>query len=189
MFHRFIATVVLLLILATGASAQSEKKSVFYAGLGISVPTGTLDEGWNLGFHGRGAVGFLVSEPRSKTELEIIGEVAYHSFALDKMGTGATGGAASAIQIGAGPKVTFSSESTSLKFFIAGTVGVGIVDVADLTIPGFGTFQTEGETKLYFNPSIGVELGKSAFISAGYVSIATSGEAFAYIPLTVGMHF
>lgn len=184
MIRRIILSLSAILLLTSSLLAQPGRSMNWQLGVGISNPTGDLGEGWSTGFHGRGALIFPTSTVQeSNTSVGFLAELAYHSFPLDDLGLDVSGGTLSSILIGGGAVVYFAKENAPTRFFLMGTLGLGVVDISD--IEGFAVF--DGESKIYFNPSVGVQIGKTVYVSAGYVSIALSGSPATFFPITLGV--
>ena len=61
-FSTLLTLAAMLLMFASNPVAQDLEKPVdFYLGVGASIPTGELADGWNIGFLATGRAGFLVA--------------------------------------------------------------------------------------------------------------------------------
>lgn len=180
-------TGIMVLALAISVTA-AEKKNHFYLGAGVGIPTGDAGDGWKMGFHGQGGLGFQASPT-----VEVIPVVAYHTFGLDDQGSGATGGTLNILMFGGDVKLGFGKEGSKTSPFVFGGAGMGNAKITDVTIPGFGTIKGDSETKVYFNFGGGLDIvssdAMSFFVKASFVSVATSGSAVTYIPFTAGVRF
>ncbi|MDZ4723448.1 MAG: hypothetical protein SGI97_06055 [candidate division Zixibacteria bacterium] len=171
--------VLAALLCANSSTAQTPLNIKGYVGVGIDMPTGILGDGWNMGFHGEAALGFLLpAQP-----FEILGEIAYHSFGLDDQGTGIDGGTFSAFRFGVAAKVRIiPSVGTTAPFF---SFGVGFAQAA---IGDIGGFSFPDETKPYIKLGGGVDFLKF-FAKVEYVNVFTEGESAKFVPITFGVRF
>jgi len=186
-----VTVFTVLAILVAGSLAVSQvqaqeaaKPMSFYLGGGVSVPTGDLGDGWKLGFHGFGRVGFNVAP-----KLDILAGLDYHTFSVDDQGvSGIEGGALSTINITGDLKVNLGTPAMSANPFVLGGVGLAIESVSDLTIAGLGTFSFDSESDVFIEVGGGAEFNKF-FIMGRYVNIFSSGSSISYLPITVGVKF
>ncbi len=163
---------------------EAAKPMSFYLGGGLSVPTGDLGDGWKLGFHGLGRVGFNVAP-----KLDILAGIDYHTFSVDDQGvSGVSGGAISTINFVGDLKVNLGAPGMSTNPFVLGGVGLAIASISDLTIAGLGTFSFDSESKMFVEVGGGVEFNKF-FVQGRYVNIFTEGSSISYLPITVGVKF
>lgn len=170
------------------AQSQDEKKVHGYFGIGLDVPIGDLADGWNIGFHGDAAVGFLLNSPTNRTLLELLGEIGYHTFGLDDQGFSVDGGSFSCFRFGPSLKINFSSAERATPFILLGA-GVAIVSISDITVPGFGTLEGDSETEIFVKLGFGMEL-RRLFFKAEFANVFTEGSNVNFLPLTlIGFHF
>jgi hypothetical protein len=123
---------------------------------------------------------------------EFVLEASYHSFGIKKFGNDVKGGIASALQIGIGPKKTFELIPSQLHLFFGAGVGVGIVEISDLTSSSQSqrrVFLGEQTIEFYASPACGIEIQKRYYISLSYVVIDTDGDPFSYLPISFGLRF
>lgn len=191
-----ILLTVVMLVLCPSASSIARNLSPnaerIYLGIGLSAPTGTLGEGWNTGFHARAAAGFVIRTSLTRGTFEFVLEAAYHSFGIKKFGNDVKGGIASALQIGIGPKKTLELIPSQLHLFFGAGVGIGFVEISDLTTSGQSqrrVYLREQAVKFYLSPIGGIEIQNRYFISLSYVFIDTDGDPFSYLPFSFGVRF
>ena len=192
-----LLTTILILVLATGAFAQT----AVYVGGGLSLPSGDLADGWKTGFGATGAIGITVAP-----SFQIVPKVEFHTFGLDAdkflaeledvlgedlNGVTIDGGSFSAIMFGADGRFAFGLPEAKMKPFVFGGLGMAIAKISDITASYEGESETvlgTSETKLYFNFGAGIEFEASPtmniFIQGRYVSISTEGST-TFMPLTV----
>ena len=182
-----VLAVLAVMLLALPAAAQHQNNH-FYVGAGLSSPTGSAGDGWNMGFHLQGGYGIPVSP-----QVEIVPAIGYHTFGFDDQGTSASGGGLSVLMLGADAKVAFSQTHQKTSPFFLGGLGIGSAHISDLTIPGAGTVPGDSETKLYFNIGAGLDIQSSPtmaiVVEARYINVATSGSSISFLPITVGLRF
>lgn len=185
---------IFMLVLCLSASSTARNLSPYaeriYLGIGMSVPTGTLGEGWNTGFHARAAAGFVIQSDFNHRSFELVFETAYHSFGIKKFGNDVKGGIASVLQIGIGPKMTFEILPSQLHLYFGAALGVGFVEISDLSIAGQGlrrVFLGEQAIEFYASPTCGIEIQRRYCISFSFVFIDTDGNPFSYLPISFGV--
>ncbi len=180
-----VTLLALAALLATSALAQVPDKPVnIYIGGGLSVPTGTFDDGWKVGFHGSGRVGYAVAP-----KVEIMGGIDYHSFPLDDKGTtGIEGGTFSAVLFGGDVKINLGVPAMSANPFLFGGLGIASISISDIEISGFPILEGDSETDLFIEAGAGVKFNRF-FIQVKYVSVFTEGDDVTSIPFTVGVKF
>ncbi len=183
-----LVTVLTILVACAIAVPQVQsqeplKPISFYLGGGVSIPTGDLGDGWKMGFHGLGRLGFNVAP-----KLDILAGLDYHTFSLDDQGvSGLSGGAISTINLTGDLKVNLGAPGMSSNPFVLGGVGLAIESASDLTTP-LGTFTFDTESDLFIEVGGGVEFNKF-FIQGRYVNIFASGSSISYLPITAGVKF
>lgn len=180
-----IAALVIVAIMAVTGAAQAPAKPMdIYIGGGVSVPTGTLGDGWKMGFHGNGKIGFTATP-----KIDILGSVAYHSFPLDDQGvSGVDGGTISTILIGGDARMNFGVPAAPTMPYALAGAGLGILSASDVTSGGTTILTVDSETKPYIEFGGGVEMQKF-FAEIKYVIVLTSGESLTFLPITVGVKF
>lgn len=186
---------VAVALLATAAlvtpqtQAQEPVKSVsFMLGAGIGMPTGDLSDGWKMGFHGTGRVGFEVAP-----KIDILAGLDYHLFPIDDMGDASVdGGTLSTLNIGGDAKLNLGTPEMSANPFLLGGFGMAIYTISDLTYddPGLGTVTVSfsSETDLFIEIGGGVEFNQF-FLEGRYVNIFSEGSSISYIPFSLGVKF
>ncbi|HEV7365151.1 MAG TPA: outer membrane beta-barrel protein [Gemmatimonadales bacterium] len=158
---------------ATAASAQTQ----FGLGGGVSIPTGTTNDGLKTGWHGLALVQFKSSSP---VGFQIDGS--YNQLGFDG------GGGKDKILAGTANLVyefATSAESTFHPYLIGGG-GVYNVKAA----PDFGA--SVSDTKFGINVGAGFNFRSSGvgfFVEGRFHDILVSGSDFHYIPITAGLRF
>lgn len=176
--------VAVMLVFACGAFAQAPAKPIdIFLGGGIGFPSSPsmFSDGWKMGFHGLGGIDFNLPM------LKVTGKAEYHTFPFDWGSSDGSGFALNALMIGADVKYAFGVPAAPAKPFVMGGLGMANVTFSDAT-SGDVTITFDSETKLYFEIGGGVEFNKF-FAMIRYVNISTSGEATAFIPISVGVKF
>ena len=183
-FSTLLILVSMLLMLSPSSAAHDLDKPVdFYLGVGASIPTGDLADGWNIGFHATGRAGFSVAP-----KLELLVGADFHTFSLDNQVPNIDGGSHSSINLSVGLKIDLSTLDMSASPYLLGGGGLAIWSIGDITIPGFGVSMSDSESDFFIEAGVGVVLNR-LFLQAKYVNIFSEGSSISYIPFTLGVKF
>ncbi|MCH7691602.1 MAG: outer membrane beta-barrel protein [candidate division Zixibacteria bacterium] len=183
-FSTLLTLAAMLLMFASNPAAQGLEKPVdFYLGVGASIPTGDLADGWNIGFHATGRAGFSVAP-----KLELLVGADFHIFGLDNQVTNIEGGSLSSINLSGDLKIDLGTPDMSASPYLLGGGGLAIWSIGDITIPGFGVVRSDSESDFFIEAGVGVVLNH-LFLQVKYVNIFSKGSSISYIPLTVGVKF
>jgi len=189
--RRVILALSILLVFALSTSAQVLKPFNVYVGGGVSLPMSpeVFKDNWKIGFHGTVGVGY-----KAAPTVQIVGKAEYHSIPFDWGDiSGVSGFSLNALMFGVDGRFVFGAPDAPAKPLLFAGLGVANVSFSDLEGPGVSVPITVEETKVYFNAGGGVEFKAgptiTIFIQASYVSIATSGEATGFVPITAGIKF
>lgn len=179
------AALAMVAMVAMSATAQAPPKPFdIYIGGGVSMPTGNFGDAYKMGFHGNGKIAF-----EATPMIDIVGNIAYHTFSFDDQGNSDfDGGSTSVIMIGGDGRYAFDMPQSNFGPYVLAGVGLGIVSLGDITLPVVGTVDGGSETKPYINFGGGAEVQKF-FFEIKYVIVMTSGDSFSFLPITVGVKF
>lgn len=210
------ATVLLVLLLALGATGNASGQVKVFVDGGLGVPTGDFGDGWKTGFAGGFGLGYEAARG-----FELSGRFHYNKFGLSEDGetamaflmvlaAGGTlsdlpyvtvdGGDAQLLEFMTEGKYLFPTKSSFKPHVI---VGLGLVNVSISDIdglynrPGFQTavitLESDSETKVAMNFGAGAEITISPranlFFEGKYLTIFTEDEATSVIPLRAGVNF
>lgn len=182
----FRTLVLLSVILVSSGSSfeRSRSKNIdVYLGGGVSVPTGDLDNGWNLGFHGTGRIGLSVAP-----KLDILFGIDFHRFSLDVPPgvSGVRGGDVTTILFAGDLKIDLGAPVTTTNPYLIGGIGISVASISDLKLSRFSPISTDSETNFLVEVGGGIEFAK-IFIQAKFVNIFAKGSSISYIPITLGV--
>jgi opacity protein-like surface antigen len=176
MLHAAVALVLVSLVAASAAQAQTGRANFFLGG-GATIPTGDFGDAFKTGWNGVGGVNFMI--PGVPFGIRVDGMYSQNS--LDSSIDGKAkifGGNADAV-------FAFGAPGSMVKPYIMAGVGM-----ANVKFDIGGT--SDDETKFAFNGGAGVNFLMSSmtvFVEARYFSVNTSGSSINYIPLSVGLKF
>ena len=71
-FVKFVFPLFFILCCALRAEAISPNAQNIYIGGGVSMPAGLLEDGWNTGYHGKAAAGFVIATTDKQHVLELL---------------------------------------------------------------------------------------------------------------------
>lgn len=184
------------------ASAQVGPPVSLHVGGAVSLPNSpdAFADFYKTGFHGMVGVGYDLMP-----NLQAVGKIEYHRFALDidadpiLAAADVTGGGHNNLwMFGADGRYAFSVPASPVKPYVLGGLGFARMSISDLEgsdplVASFNDVNPEPQTDFYFNLGVGVELKTgpmwSMFAQVRYVSVATEGESSAFIPITLGLKF
>ncbi len=183
-----LLTTLLILVLATGASAGP----AIYAGGGVSMPMGPefFKDNWKMGIGFGGGVGFAVNP-----QFEVVGKVFYNTFAMDVEGI--EGGDFVAFAFGADvhfyPMANETNES-AFSPYILGGIGMTSAKLTEITAPALlAMAETDAEMDITFGFGAGFEYEmspKMAFwVEGKFTIISTEGESTSHLPIRAGLKF
>ncbi len=183
-----IAILLAVLVFGVVGSASAQvpvKPFTIYGAAGLSSPTSPdgFKDGYNMGYHADAQLGF-----NAFPKTEFLLNLGYHTFGADFGDlTGYDGGTMSFILAGGDLKLNLGVPLAPVKPFVFAGAGLAVLSMSDLTTP-LGTGSFESINKFYFEIGGGVEFTQF-FVRVKYVSVATEGDSFALIPLSIGMKF
>lgn len=172
---------VLLFLVAAEASAQGA--SGFHWGVfgGGTLPQGDAEDAFDTGWHGGGLLVFNI--PVIPVGLRV--DAAYHK--LDPVDSGVSTGDAEILAATA--DVTVGFRLLLLKPYVVGGVGYYRLDFSDESFPSAFS-GTENETGWNAGAGFSISLRKiDIFVEARYHSVATEGERFKFVPVSIGIVF
>jgi outer membrane protein with beta-barrel domain len=171
--------VALCLGLGLGAATVSAQTPVqFGVGAGLSVPTGTTNDGLKTGWHGLALVQFKPAS--SPVGFQIDGSYTHLGFDGGGGKDQVIAGTANAVY-----EFATAAESRFHPYLIAGG---GVYNVK--AEPDFGT--SVSSTKFGINAGAGFNFKSSGigfFLEGRFHDIMVSGSDFHYIPITAGVRF
>ena len=177
MLHAAVALVLVSLVAASAAQAQTARASFFLGG-GATIPTGDFGDAFKTGWNGLGGVNFMI--PGVPFGIRVDGM--YSQNKLDVSGSDVKakifGGNADAV-------FAFGAPGSMVKPYVL--AGIGMANVKFDTGSG-----SSSDTKFAFNGGAGVNFMMSSvtiFVEGRYFTISTSGSNTNYIPLSVGVKF
>lgn len=178
MLHAAVALVLVSLVAASAAQAQTARASFFLGG-GATIPTGDFGDGFKTGWNGVGGVNIML--PGVPFGIRVDGM--YSQNKLDAAGSDAKikifGGNADAV-------FAFGAPGSMVKPYVLAGVGAANAKFDD------GAGFSDSETKFAFNGGAGINFMLSSvtiFVEGRYFSISTSGSNTNYIPVSVGVKF
>ncbi|MBU8933537.1 MAG: porin family protein [candidate division Zixibacteria bacterium] len=198
-------TIILVVLLAVGASAQLPSKPFnIYAGGGVTLPNQPADfkDVYNMGFHGFVGMGLNVSPM-----IQMVGKIGYHNLGLDSdvyagdaLGN-VDGGSFTVLSYGVDARMAVGAPAVPIKPF--GFIGLGMANLNLGEITSDSAPEAEfTSSKLYYNFGAGLEFkrgpGLTFFVQAAYMSIAGDADAVALgssddrivmIPISLGVKF
>lgn len=175
-------TLVLVAILCASVSAQNVKPITFYAGGGISIPSGDFGILYQNGYHGLGAVGFNVAP---MAQLMLKGE--YHTWSSDLTGFDSD---FSTMFFGGSFRISPNMPMSPIKPY--GLAGGGLASTkATAVILNNSVEATSSNFYFEFGGGLDFKVGPmmAMFIQGRYISINSGGGSMNYIPITVGLKF
>ena len=196
-----IFALVMLLAVASVASAQVPSPFSLYAGGLISMPQSpsTFKDSFKNGWHGSLGLGWKLMP-----NFQAVAKAEVHSFGMDFAQTGLatsnpnlTGGTNRVMMFGVDGRFGVGVPTAPIKPFALAGIGMAKVDFTEFTGDALATSlnasSPDAQTKMYWNIGAGFELKGSPlfgfFAQIRYVSIATDGEPEKFIPLTLGLRF
>lgn len=187
------ALFLVLLLCGAGASAQTQipidkplNRFHRYAGIGISTPTGVLEDYGRRGFHFWARVGYALT---SNTEISVGPE--YHTFDRDNRGQfGTHGGRFYTLMLGADIKYNFGRDRDLRNPYVFFGGGWAFMEVLPLTTPVGSTQRFESAEGVYLEGGLGVEMGW-IFLQAKVIRVAKRyvGDRLTHFPFSVGLRF
>jgi opacity protein-like surface antigen len=188
-------------IMSAVASAQVPTPVSLYVGGAISLPSGPeeFSDAYKTGFHATVGVGL-----KAMPNMQIVGKVEYHRFALDfdqdplMAGEDISGGNNNMMMFGADARYSLGLPAAPVKPFFLGGFGIAHISMSEFDgsstlVTGLNDIQPDAQNKLYYNIGAGVELKTgpawSLFGQLRYVSVATEGKSSSFVPITLGLKF
>lgn len=172
---------VLLFLAAAEASAQGT--SGFHFGVlgGGTFPQGDAEDAFDRGWHAGGLLVFNI--PVIPVGLRV--DAAYHK--LDSVASAITTGGAEILAATA--NVTVGFRLLILKPYVVGGVGYYRLDISDESFPSAFS-GTDNDTGWNAGAGVSFSLRKiDIFVEARYHSVATEGENFKFVPVSIGLVF
>lgn len=201
MICRILATISMTCLVASATFAQvgTPKPPIsIYAGGGLSVPqtSETVDIVQN-GFHAFAGLGLrLIPMASIGPRLEFT-NLPSDFAALDLAGI--EGGDTKIFSATIDSRFSFAPPLSPIKPFFTAGIGVASVKQDEIDIPiGLVTSLSESDfgasqTKMTWSLGAGMDIASSPmmsfFLQGRYLSIQTDGEAFNYIPVSLGLRF
>ncbi len=193
MRHTISILIILVLMGGTIATAQTQipinepiEKFRRYFGTGISVPTGSLEDGGRRGFHFWGRIGYTLTPT---TELSIGPE--YHTFDRDNRGQfGTYGGRLYTLMLGVNIKRNLGADPEFMNPYLFAGGGWAFMEVLPLTTIARGKERFESANGVYLEGGFGLELGwillqvKVVRVAKRYI-----GDRLTHFPFSVGLRF
>ena len=183
---KLLILTVILAFVAMSASAQVSKPFNIYVGGGLSMPISPdgFKDAYKSGFHGMGAIGY-----NAGPGFQLMGKIEYHKFSLDIDNPLASIFDMNFFMFGAAGKYAIGLPAAPIKPFVLGGAGFANISLSggDNSITEF-YFEFGGGAEFKLGPAMNL------FVMAKYVNVATSdlwvsGDATAFIPITVGLKF
>lgn len=172
-----------VLFMVSAVSAQEVKTVDGYVSAGLSLPTGDLGDGWKLGYHLAGRMGFDVAP-----KVRILVGVGLHAFPLDDRGTGVDGGNITVVPIMADIKLNLGLPGASANPYLLGGIGMANLSFSDLTYQGQLWLKGESETDFAVEIGGGVDFDRF-FVQGKFVNVFTEGSDLTFIPFSFGLKF
>jgi hypothetical protein len=170
------ASAIAVALLASMAGAQTPVE--FGLGAGISIPSGTTNDGLKSGWHGTALVQFKPAA--SPVGLQVDGS-------YNHLGFDGVGGKYEVINGTANAVYTFSvAPETQFRPYLIG--GGGVYNLKAKPDVGFSS----SDTKFGINVGAGFNIrtsGIGVFVEGRFHNVFVPGSDFHYIPITVGVRF
>lgn len=181
---RFLAPFVLgFCALFSASDAAAQGASGFHFGIfgGGTVPQGDAEDVFDNGWHGGGLLVFNI--PVIPVGLRV--DAAYHK--LDSADPEISTGDAEILAATA--DVTVGFRLLVFKPYVVGGVGYYRLDFSDESFPSAFS-GTDNETGWNAGAGVSFSLRKiDVFVEARYHSVATDGERFKFVPVSIGIAF
>ena len=181
-------------VFAMSASAGAPNPFSIYAGGAVSMPSSDgFNTGWGMGWHGMAGAGYKLAP-----KFQVVGKLEYHNFSSDLAGLPIDGGNTKITMFGTDGRYSFGLPAAPITPYFFGGLGMAHVtwdeySGTDLLTASINEFLPISQDKMYYNFGAGVDLKTgpawSLFAQGRYVSISTDGEAWSFIPVTVGLKF
>jgi len=182
--RRLLITLIVVVgafFLAAVASAQGTTGFHFGFFGGGTLPQGEAEDAFDTGWHGGGLLVFNI--PVIPVGLRV--DAAYHK--LDSVASAISTGDAEILAATA--NVTVGFRLLILKPYVVGGVGYYRLDFSDESFPSAFS-GTDNETGWNAGAGVSFSLRKiDIFVEARYHSVATEGQRFKFIPVSVGLVF
>jgi len=186
----------ILLAVAVGCNAQGLPFSL-YVGGAVSIPTSPdgFKETYNTGYHGTLGAGY-----NFMPNFQIIGKAEYHRFSYDFADlSDIDGGANKLWMFGADGKFSLNAPVFPFKPFLFGGVGMAKMQFGEFSgdnlslVTAYNDATLGDQSEFYYNIGVGGEykMGPawSFFVQARYVNVNTEGDAWVFVPVTLGLKF
>ena len=194
---KLIIVLSILFVFTIACKAQSVQPFSLYVGGALSVPTSPdgFKETYKTGFHGSVGAGYKFAP-----NFQLVGKAEFHQFSYDfESATGIDGGENKLWMFGADGRLSLSIPALPVKPFIFGGAGMANIKFNDFSgsntslVTAMNEYTPEDQNKLYYNVGLGGEfkLGPawSFFVQGRYVNVKTDGDAWVFIPFTLGLKF
>jgi hypothetical protein len=186
-----IKAITLLLLLATPicASDQAERPVELYLTTGGAFPTRDLDVHYNFGLNGSAGLGFRLTH-----HLRTVAKFEVQSFALDQSAffDSVSGAGRTSLMFGLDLRYYRDIAHWPLDPLLIVGGGIAYTSVGQITA-GSSTFDSQTETKPYFNFGIGFDIPLSnrvsAFALARYVQVSSGFTKAEFFPINVGVRY
>ncbi|MDD3731554.1 MAG: outer membrane beta-barrel protein [candidate division Zixibacteria bacterium] len=192
-----ILILFVLMAFAVACKAQGVQPFSLYVGGAVSVPTSPdgFKETYKTGYHGSIGAGYKFAP-----NFQLVGKAEYHQFAYDfESESGIDGGENKLLMFGADGRFSLNVPAFPVKPFIFGGAGIANIKFSEFSgsntslVTSMNEYIPEDQNKLYFNVGGGGEFKMSPalsfFIQGRYVNVKTEGDAYVFIPVTLGIKF
>ena len=184
-----ISSLVMLLLCWVSASAQSEKPVEVYLASGGAFPTGDFNVRYDFGFNGSAGLGFRVAP-----HFRLVVKFEVQSFNLDQKAffDAVSGGDHVSLMTGVDFRFFKHVPSWPVSPLLLFGGGMAYSSESQLTV-GTVTYNTQTETKPYFNIGVGVNVRAGhqigVFVVGRYVRISSGYTETEFFPITVGIRY
>jgi hypothetical protein len=182
-------TICLLLVTPICASDRIDRPIELYLTTGGAFPTRDLDVHYNFGLNGSAGLGFRVAP-----HLRLVTKFEVQSFALDQSAffDSVSGAGRTSLMFGLDLRYFRDIAHWPLDPLLVVGGGIAYTSVSQIT-SGSYTFDSQTETKPYFNLGLGFDfqLSKrlSAFALARYVQVSSGFTKAEFFPINVGVRY
>ena len=196
-----------IIVIASMASSQTDKKTDLYLGVGIALPAGPQEfrDYWNMGFLASGGIGFSLTPaaslvltvgygafPLNESEiLKISGVPSYVTASID-------GGTASGLDLAGNVKLSLMTAPNTVTPYLVVGAGYFSLSFSDVKVSAsyMGSsasqtmkFDTESAFSTSFGAGIDIPAGEttSIFVEARYSIAFTKNDNTSYVPFRAGV--
>jgi opacity protein-like surface antigen len=197
-------TLLAILLFATTALAQDEKKVTLSLGGGISFPSqpSLFSNYWKMGFNFGAGIGYPLSP-----SVSLVSSFDYSNFAFNDedflrdngfggYGITISGGSATIISILGNIKASLAQAPGSVAPYLLGGLGLFSISTSDLTVSAGGlslsvNSESESAFSILFGAGIDIPAGETTtvFLQAAYSVGFTKNESTNYVPVKAGVAF